>query len=124
MTENFDDAATLWDLVERRAAATPDALLLIDESGRTLTCKEFRDRAERAASGFAALGVQAGTRVTWELPNRFETVIASFAASAEHGLASNAFAKAAREASRDNNAANHARIVSASVMLEIAPAAN
>ena len=79
MTEHFDDAATLWDLVERRATATPDTVLLIDESGRTLTCKEFRDRAERAAAGFAARGVQAGTRVTWELPNRFETVIASFA---------------------------------------------
>ena len=79
MTENFDDAATLWDLVEQRAAATPDTVLLIDESGRTLTRAEFRDRAERAAAGFAALGVQAGSRVTWELPNRFETVIASFA---------------------------------------------
>ena len=79
MTESFDDAATLWELVERRAAATPDARLLIDESGRTLTCAEFRDRAERAAAGFAAMGVRHGTRVTWELPNRFETIIASFA---------------------------------------------
>jgi acyl-CoA synthetase (AMP-forming)/AMP-acid ligase II len=79
VTENFADAATLWELVEQRAAATPDALLLIDASGRTLTCKEFRDQAERAAAGFAARGVKAGSRVTWELPNRFETVIASFA---------------------------------------------
>lgn len=79
MTETFDDATTLWDLVQRRATATPDALLLIDESGRTLTCREFRDRAERAAAGFAALGVRAGSRVTWELPNRFETILASFA---------------------------------------------
>ena len=79
MTEPFDDAATLWELVERRAAATPDATLLISEAGDTLTCAGFRDRAERAASGFAALGVVPGTRVTWELPNRFETIIASFA---------------------------------------------
>ena len=79
MTESFVDAATLWDLVERRAAATPDALLLIDEAGRTLTCQEFRDQAERAAAGFAARGVRAGSRVTWELPNRFETILASFA---------------------------------------------
>ena len=79
MTENFADATTLWELVERRAAATPDMVLLIDEGGATLTCAEFRDRAERAAAGFAALGVGHGTRVTWELPNRFETVIASFA---------------------------------------------
>jgi acyl-CoA synthetase (AMP-forming)/AMP-acid ligase II len=79
VTETFDDAATLWELVERRAAATPDAKLLIDESGRVLTCAQFRDAAERAAAGFHALGVTHGTRVTWELPNRFETVIASFA---------------------------------------------
>ena len=77
--DSFADATTLWDLVERRAAATPDAPLLIDSNGRRLTCKEFRDAAERAAAGFAARGVQAGTRVTWELPNRFETIIASFA---------------------------------------------
>ena len=79
MTEALDDAATLWELVERRAAATPDATLLISEAGNTLTCAGFRDAAERAAAGFAARGVGAGTRVTWELPNRFETVITSFA---------------------------------------------
>ena len=79
MTEQLHDAATLWDLVERRAAATPDATLLISQVGDTLTCGEFRNRAERAAAGFAALGVGHGTRVTWELPNRFETIIASFA---------------------------------------------
>jgi cyclohexanecarboxylate-CoA ligase len=79
VTGPLDDSKTLWELVERRAAATPDLPLLIDESGRSLTCAEFRDRAERAAAGFAALGVGHGTRVTWELPNRFETVIASFA---------------------------------------------
>lgn len=79
MTDTLDDSTTLWELVERRAAATPDAVLLIDADGRRLTCAEFRDRAERAAAGFAALGVRHGTRVTWELPNRFETILASFA---------------------------------------------
>jgi len=79
MSDTLADATTLWDLVERRAAATPDAPLLIDADGRRLTCREFRDRAERTAAGFAARGVRAGTRVTWELPNRFETILASFA---------------------------------------------
>ena len=50
MATTFADTTTLWELVERRADATPDALLLIDESGRTLTCGEFRDRALRAAA--------------------------------------------------------------------------
>ena len=79
MTERFEDAATLWELAERRAAATPDATLLISQDGDRLTCAEFRDRALRAAAGFAGLGVGHGTRVTWELPNRFKTIIASFA---------------------------------------------
>jgi acyl-CoA synthetase (AMP-forming)/AMP-acid ligase II len=79
VTEPLDDAATLWELVERRAAASPDTVLLIDEGGRTLTCQEFRDRAERAAAGFHALGVGHGTRVTWQVPNRLETIVASFA---------------------------------------------
>jgi cyclohexanecarboxylate-CoA ligase len=79
MTETLADATTLWDLVEQRATASPDTVLLIDESGRTLTCAQFRDQAERAAAGFAALGVTHGTRVTWQAPNRFETILASFA---------------------------------------------
>lgn len=79
MTKTFAEATTLWELVEMRAAATPNAPLLIDADGNTLTCQEFRDRSERAAAGFAARGVNAGSRVTWELPNRFETIIASFA---------------------------------------------
>lgn len=79
MTDALDDAATLWELVERRAAATPEAVLLIDEAGRSLTCEQFRVQAERAAAGFADLGVGHGTRVTWVVPNRLETIIASFA---------------------------------------------
>jgi acyl-CoA synthetase (AMP-forming)/AMP-acid ligase II len=73
------DATTLWDLVERRTAASPDLVLLIEDSGRKLTTTEFRDRCLRAAAGFAERGVRAGTRVTWVLPNRLETIIASFA---------------------------------------------
>ena len=73
------------ELVERLVGQRVSAIrrrskyLLIDVDGRRLTCKEFRDRAERAAAGFAARGVKAGSRVTWILPNRFETIIASFA---------------------------------------------
>ncbi len=79
MTESLADAPTLWELVRLRAQATPDAPLLIDQDDRTLTCREFSDRAERAAAGFAAMGIGAGSRVTWQLPNRFEAILASFA---------------------------------------------
>jgi acyl-CoA synthetase (AMP-forming)/AMP-acid ligase II len=73
------DAPTLWELLRQRAEATPDALLLVDSNDRRLTCREFYDRAERAAAGFHAMGVGHGTRVTWQVPNRFESILASFA---------------------------------------------
>ncbi len=79
MSDSFADAPTLWELVRLRAEATPDALLLVDQQGRTITCGEFRDRAERAAAGFHARGVGHGTRVTWQVPNRIEAIVASFA---------------------------------------------
>ena len=79
MTEPLYDTATLWDLVVARAEATPDALMLVDDGDRRLTFGELRDRAERAAAGFFDLGVRPGTPVTWQLPNRLETVIASMA---------------------------------------------
>jgi acyl-CoA synthetase (AMP-forming)/AMP-acid ligase II len=79
VTNSFADAPTLWELLRRRAEATPDALLLVDQEDRTLTCREFFERAERAAAGFHALGVGHGTRVTWQVPNRFESILSSFA---------------------------------------------
>ena len=53
--------------------------MLVDDGDRRLTFGELRDRAERAAAGFHDLGVRPGTPVTWQLPNRLETVIASMA---------------------------------------------
>ena len=79
VTNSFADAPTLWELLRRRAAATPDAPLLIDQNDRTLTCGQFFERAERTAAGFHAMGVGHGTRVTWQVPNRFESMLASFA---------------------------------------------
>jgi cyclohexanecarboxylate-CoA ligase len=79
MTENLYDARTFWDLVSRRAAASADHPMLIDPSGRTITFGEFAGRAERVAAGFHALGVREGTTVSWQLPTRIETVVASMA---------------------------------------------
>ena len=75
------DATTFWQLLERRVAATPDHMMLLDDTGRTLTFAEFRGRAERVAAGFHALGIGETTPVTWELPTRIETIVASFALS-------------------------------------------
>src|SRR4051794_6727035 len=69
------DGGNLWQLVERRAAATPDVLAAIDEDGRTLTWDEARAAAERAAAGLARMGIGAGDVVSWQLPTWLESKI-------------------------------------------------
>ncbi len=81
MSEPIYDARTFWDLLSRRASATPDTRMLLDDSGRSVTFAEFRDRAERVAAGLQDLGVGEATPVAWVLPTRIETVLLSFALS-------------------------------------------
>ncbi|MFF7204622.1 class I adenylate-forming enzyme family protein [Streptomyces sp. NPDC008141] len=69
---------TLWELLRRRAALTPDRPVLI-QGDRTLTFGELRDRAERVAAGLFGRGVRPGTVVAWQLPTRIETVLLSMA---------------------------------------------
>src|SRR5580704_8148876 len=71
----------MWGLLEQRAAASPDAPMLLDDADRRLTFAEFKARAERVAAGLAAMGVGEGTPVTWQLPTRMESVVASMALS-------------------------------------------
>jgi len=63
------EAPTLWELVVKRATETPDARMVVDERGDTYTFAEFREAAERAAAGLAAMGVGEGTVVSWQLPS-------------------------------------------------------
>lgn len=72
---------TLWELLDRRAAATPELLMLADEHGRELTWAQFRLEAERLAAGLLDFGIGAGTVVSWQLPTRIDTVLLSFALS-------------------------------------------
>jgi cyclohexanecarboxylate-CoA ligase len=74
-------ARTMWELVDRRAAATPDHPMLIAADGETVTFGEFRDRAERVAAGLYGLGVTAGSVVSWQLPTKIDTVVLSIALS-------------------------------------------
>lgn len=76
---NLLEAPTIWELVRRRATASPDAAMLLDPSGRRMTFGEFAARAERVAAGLHALGVRPGMTVTWQLPTRIETVLVSMA---------------------------------------------
>ena len=74
-----ETAATIWELVEARADASPDATALIDEAGTTLTCAELRDEALRTAAGLVELGVGENTPVTWQLPTTIDAIVISLA---------------------------------------------
>ncbi len=69
------DGRTLWELIERRAAESPDAEMAVDEDGRRLTFGGYRDACERAAAGLADLGVGPDDVVSWQLPTWIESLV-------------------------------------------------
>ena len=73
------EAPTMWSLVEARAKASGDRTMLLDLADRRLTFAQFADRCERVAAGLLAQGIGPGTMVTWQLPTRIDSVVASFA---------------------------------------------
>ena len=76
MPGNIDtEGKSLWELVEARAARTPDKVMAVDEQDRTWTYEEFRGACERVAAGLAARGVGEGTNVSWILPSRIEAFV-------------------------------------------------
>ncbi|MFF8607750.1 class I adenylate-forming enzyme family protein [Streptomyces sp. NPDC015346] len=72
------ESRTLWELVDRRAALSPDRPVLL-QGDRTLTFGALHDRAERCAAGLYDMGVRPGTVVAWQLPTRIETAVLTFA---------------------------------------------
>ncbi len=66
---------TLWELIVRRAAATPDAVMFEDEQGRSMTFEGYRGSAEVVAAGLLDHGVGPGTVVSWQLPTAIDTVV-------------------------------------------------
>jgi cyclohexanecarboxylate-CoA ligase len=65
----------VWDLITRRATDTPDGVMAIDERRQSLTFAQYRQRCERVAAGFQALGVTAETRVSWQLPTCLDALV-------------------------------------------------
>lgn len=65
----------LWELVEARAAAAPDALLAVDEHEHRLSVRQLRDRAETTAAGLQRLGVHVETPVSWMLPTWLHSAV-------------------------------------------------
>jgi len=71
-----DFPATFWGLVEQRAAAAPDAGMLVDDMGRSLTAGEYAAACGQLASALASrFGVGPGSVVTWQLPTTLEAVV-------------------------------------------------
>jgi cyclohexanecarboxylate-CoA ligase len=64
-----------WELVEWRAGETPDALLAVDELGRTLTFAEYHEACLTSAGALCARGIRPGTAVSWQLPTWLESAV-------------------------------------------------
>ena len=74
------EGRNLWELTTKRAEATPDAVMTVDEADRAITYGEFRDAAERAAAGLATThGIGAGDVVSWMLPTWHESLVLAVA---------------------------------------------
>jgi cyclohexanecarboxylate-CoA ligase len=81
VNEILTGARTMWELVDRRAEASPDRPMLIAADGEQITFGEFRIRAQRVAAGLHAMGVGTGSVVSWQLPTQIDTVVLSLALS-------------------------------------------
>jgi acyl-coenzyme A synthetase/AMP-(fatty) acid ligase len=74
------EGRNLWELVTKRATATPGSVMTIDEADRSVTYAEFAEAAERAAAGLAAdHGIVAGDVVSWMLPTWHESMVLAVA---------------------------------------------
>lgn len=71
---------TLYGLLRRHAAETPDAWAIRD-SGRRLTWRQLAAWADAVAGALHAAGVHCGERVCVWLPNRVETAVVLLACS-------------------------------------------
>jgi cyclohexanecarboxylate-CoA ligase len=78
-SDTLTGARTMWELVDRRAQASPGHPMLIAPDGGTVTFRQFRDRAERVAAGLHGMGITTGSIVSWQLPTGVDAVVLSIA---------------------------------------------
>ncbi len=64
-----------WDLIVRRATATPDRTFLSDDHGRSLTFERFKECALTTAAALHADGITQQTSVSWQLPSTLEAAV-------------------------------------------------
>jgi acyl-CoA synthetase (AMP-forming)/AMP-acid ligase II len=67
--------------VDWRAEATPGHVLLVDESGRTMTAEQFRAASQRVADRLRATGIGRGSLVSWVLPTGMDALVLTVALS-------------------------------------------
>jgi acyl-coenzyme A synthetase/AMP-(fatty) acid ligase len=68
-------AASFWELITKRAQASGQQVMLLDEHDRRVSFAGFRDRAERVGAALYEIGIGPGTRVAWQLPTRISTAL-------------------------------------------------
>ena len=66
---------TFWELVVRAAEERPEAPVVSDDHGRSLTRTQLRDAAEATAAALSARGVGPDTVVSWQLPTTIEAAV-------------------------------------------------
>jgi cyclohexanecarboxylate-CoA ligase len=64
-----------WGLLQEAAHRRPDAVVLADDHGRSLTVAALLGAAQRAAAGLHAHGVEPGSVVSWQLPTTLEAAV-------------------------------------------------
>jgi cyclohexanecarboxylate-CoA ligase len=64
-----------WKLVVEAARERPEAPVVSDDHGRSLTRTRLRDTAETTAAALSARGIKAGTVVSWQLPTTLEAAV-------------------------------------------------
>src|SRR5581483_12179391 len=72
----------LYEIVQRRAVAYPDAIAVGGQQGlvwKTLDSRQLLDLVDRLAEELAAKGVESGDRVVVWLPNQWRTPVYLFA---------------------------------------------
>src|ERR1700749_3195085 len=92
-----DRVTTWWRLVASRAAMSPDAVMVRDDLGRSLTFAEYARRAAQVAAALRDQGVGAGTVVSWQLPTCAEATVL-MAALARLGAVQNPILPVLRDA--------------------------
>ncbi|WP_375501594.1 class I adenylate-forming enzyme family protein [uncultured Jatrophihabitans sp.] len=71
----------LWEidsfavLIDARAELTPDATMLVDDCGDTVTFAGYRSQARARARELADLGIGSVSTVCWQLPNTVDAMV-------------------------------------------------